>query len=581
MPRLARYCAVALILLAPCSLAAADRQAVSCYSLGLQNPPPWITSGATWDKNRQRFVVVDPVNDQVISYNILSGERQTLTQLEKDRQPVKIGQFQDGFLVEFADGSMLHLDRRFAVIGRPEAKVSPPVNSSLYQWASDGAGGLVAFAAVGFEDTRYGFFRVQQGSSRLQPLLDADKKDELQPRFFLMGSPWIANSDGETFFLSMAKRNALYRVRDGKAERLRNGLPREYATRPDLKTPLRGRQDAPARYAELETLSIPAGLYAQDGYLYLLTRKPAGEGQTAWTLHQIDPAGDGSVLGSVRLPTAAHHLTVIPTPDRGWLFIERGEVVLDSSGKQRNKTVGPVVVVSNDAIRFRALLTSCPTGGGILWADEEHSVPLFIPRSLLASRLVLPVGFSSQDHLDLRLSGKPRGASTCDFLEPSSGQGSLEEPSSLEDLVNSSPVAVVGRIVSTEPGWDTRLRHVVTKVEVKVTDTIKGAFLPGSRIEFLSPGGSMSLAGKSICTTPREGFYRPEAGDQIVVSAELSAAEPLAGDPRLLEAPYVFPLREELVLPEPYPALRIEQKPVALDKLLAAEEIVSSSSGTF
>jgi hypothetical protein len=236
-----------------------------------------------------------------------------------------------------------------------------------------------------------------------------------------------------------------------------------------------------------------------------------------------------------------------------------------------------VVVVSNAAIRSLSMLTSCPVGGGILWANHHRG--LFIPEPLVASRMVLPVELSSRKYLDLRLAGEPKSAksaSPCDFLEPSTGQGTLPNASSLKDLVASSQVAVVGKIVSTEPGWDARLRHVVTKVNLQVTHPLKGALNAGSTIDFLSPGGSMALADRRICTSPRRGFYQPRVGDEIVVAAETSAA-----DSRLLESPYVFPLSEGMVQPEPYPALLAKQKPLSLSKLLDSSNKISSNKSTF
>jgi hypothetical protein len=561
MPRLAHHCAIALMLLSPCSLMAADQQAASCYRLDLQDPPSWITSGATWDRENERLLMVDPVRDRIVSYNLL-GEQDTISNLTPGIRPVKIARSNDGFLLELADGSMLSLDRRLAVTDRNlAAKLSPSTKTSLYQWAAGASGRFVAFAAMVHDETvQYGFFRAQ-GNSGLQFLLPAD---EHQKDFFLLGYPYIANNGDETFFLSMAKHPAIYRVSDGKAEKLQNALPRKYATRPDFSTPLMtGPSSAVARYAELETLSIPAGLYAQNGYLYLLTREPAVEGKTTWWLYQIDPAGAGSVLGRVRLPTSANHLTVIPTPDRGWMFTERGKVELDPSRQHQKQKVGPVVVISNAAIRSLSVPTSCPEGGGILWANETHSRALFVPEALVASSMMIPVDLYSQKHLDLRRSEEPKNASPCDFLEPSMGQGTLPDASRLEDLVTSSQIAVVGKIVSTEPGWDARLRRVVTKVTLEVERPLKGGLKTGNKTDFLSPGGSMRLADKRVCTSPRRGFYQPRVGDEIVISAK-----PSASDSRLLESPYVFPLSGGKVQPEPYPALRAEQKPLLLSKLL-------------
>jgi hypothetical protein len=561
MPRLAHHCAVVLMLLSPFSLAAADRPAASCYRLDLQDPPSWITSGATWDRENERLLMVDPVRDRVVSYNLL-GEQDTISNLSPGLRPVKIARSNDGFLLELADGSMLSLDRRLAVTDRNlAAKLSPSTKTSLYQWAAGASGSFVAFSAMVHDETvQYGFFRAQENSG-LQSLLPAD---EHQKDFFLLGYPYIASTGDETFFLSMAKHPAIYRVRDGKAEKLPKALPRKYATRPDFSTPLMtGPRSAVARYAELETLSIPAGLYAQDGYLYLLTREPAVGGKTTWWFYQIDPAGAGSVLGRVRLPTSANHLTVIPTPDRGWMFTERGKVELDPSRQHQTQKVGPLVVISNEAIRSLSVPNSCPKGGGILWANETHSRALFVPEALVSSKMMLPVDVYAQNHLDRRLARESKNAaSPCDFLEPSMGQGTLPDASSLEDLVTSSQIAVVGKILNTEPGWDALLGHVATKVNIEVTRSLKGNLKTGSRVSFLSPGGKFR-SDKRVCTSPRKEFYQPQDGDEIVISAESSTA-----NSQLLESPYVFPLSGGKVQPEPYPDLISEQKPLPLNKLL-------------
>jgi hypothetical protein len=568
MSRLAHHAAVALLVFSPCALAAAaNPEAAACYQLILHDPPRWITSGAAWDPENKRLLLVDPTTDRVVSYNLLVGEGETVSELSADLRPVKIARAGDGFLLELADGSMLSLDRRLAVTEKNlDAKLSPTSRTSLFQWASAKPGTFAAFASVVHD--QYGFYS-SQNNSPLQLLLPAD---EHQKDFFSLGYPFLA-ADSETkttFFLSMAKHPTLYRVKNGKAEKLSAALPPQYATRPDFKSPpVTGPSSAIARFAELETFSIPAGLYAQDGYLYLLTREPAGKDETAWWLYQIDPAGAGRVRGSVRLPSNAPHLTVIPTPDRGWMLIERGKVEL--VGKHQEQKIGPVVVVSNAAIRSLSAPTSCPVGGGILWADQMHSRALFVPAPLVASGMALPVDDSSQSHLDLRRIGEPKGASPCDFLEPSMGQGTLSNASDLKNLVISSPVAVVGKILSTEPGWDARLRHVVTKVNLEVTHSLKGPLNVGGQVDFLSPGGSMFLADKRVCTSPRKGFYQPRVGDEIVV-----AAEPSTADSRLLESPYVFPLSRGKIQPEPYPALLSEQKPLALSKL-----VVLSPNGAY
>jgi hypothetical protein len=91
-----------------------------------------------------------------------------------------------------------------------------------------------------------------------------------------------------------------------------------------------GPRDASALFKEIEGLTIPVGLYGQGNMLYLLTRKPDSQGATSWSLFQIDPQKD-QVIGELRLPTKANHLTVVPSPE-AWFLFEKGPV--ESPGAQ-------------------------------------------------------------------------------------------------------------------------------------------------------------------------------------------------------------------------------------------------------
>lgn len=65
--------------------------------------------------------------------------------------------------------------------------------------------------------------------------------------------------------------------------------------------------------AGVEWSKIPVGLYEWQGYLYMLTREPQGQG-TSWRIFKIDPRRE-EIIGSTLLQTQANHLTVIPGPE--------------------------------------------------------------------------------------------------------------------------------------------------------------------------------------------------------------------------------------------------------------------------
>jgi hypothetical protein len=74
----------------------------------------------------------------------------------------------------------------------------------------------------------------------------------------------------------------------------------------------------------IEGSTMPAGLYAWSGDLWVLNREPAAGGGTRWSLMRVDPES-GALKAELVLPTDANHLTVIPG-SRYWALVERGFV---------------------------------------------------------------------------------------------------------------------------------------------------------------------------------------------------------------------------------------------------------------
>ena len=93
---------------------------------------------------------------------------------------------------------------------------------------------------------------------------------------------------------------------------------------PDLPAPMpvlprEGPEGRDAFYAALEVSSYPAGLFADEDSLYVLMRDATG-GEPVWDLHRIDPQRD-EVIGKVRLPTHAAHVSLLPGR-RYWVLEE-------------------------------------------------------------------------------------------------------------------------------------------------------------------------------------------------------------------------------------------------------------------
>lgn len=142
--------------------------------------------------------------------------------------------------------------------------------------------------------------------------------------YYLLGHQYLTSSDLGIFFLQMdqALRLWWYHPGDLHAKSL-DLVPSPFASAPRFQTKVSGPRDLEARYREIEGLSIPVGIYGQGAFVYLLTRQPAAEG-TLWMIYKLDPVAE-RVVGRVKLPTSAHHLTVVPSPQR-WYFLEKSEV---------------------------------------------------------------------------------------------------------------------------------------------------------------------------------------------------------------------------------------------------------------
>jgi hypothetical protein len=328
----------------------------SCKRVNFEVPPLWI-SGATGIDNGSELLVVDPIRNQLVSYDSQGGSQKVSAPRLKSATeflPAKIASAEGGFLLEMADGSLVGLDKQLQVTREntlTQKSLAGEHVGSLYQWTVTGDK-LVGFGTLTKTGQSYelGFLRA--------PLQPAGKVEMLKPfangDFYLLGYSYLATLGDDVYFVLMDKHPAIYRVTPGstKVEKLKS-FPDEYQVLPDFRSPpARGPKSAPARFAELETFSMPVGLYAQNGMLYLLTRQPAGMGATAWWLFKIDPRKD-AILGRTKLPTTANHLTLVPT-EGSWFAIERGRV----EEKQRQQ-IQSMVVLPSAAISSLSVPATC------------------------------------------------------------------------------------------------------------------------------------------------------------------------------------------------------------------------------
>jgi len=338
----------------------------NCYRVALQETPRWISS-VTWIVDSSRLLVVDPHRDALLSYDP-QGRSTLLRPVQSSGTakvlPAMVARTEEGFLLEKVDGHFLGLDGQLRAIREnvplwKSAAASEHVGS-LYQWTVAGDS-LVGFGTLTRPDQSFnrGFLRAPLRLDGKAEMLKAFANEDF---YLLSGYSYLASLGDEAYFVLMDKRPAIYRAAPGSGVERLKAFPDEYRIRPDFRTRMTGPKTAPDHYAEVKGFAMPAGLYAQDGLLYLLTRRPDGPGKTAWWLYQIDPQRD-VILGRVQLPTSADHLTVVPG-ERNWFVFERGPVVANSSVLQRiSQKISSMVVIQSSAIRSLAVSATCSDAG--------------------------------------------------------------------------------------------------------------------------------------------------------------------------------------------------------------------------
>lgn len=302
----------------------------------LSIPPAWISS-AVFVPSLQRILVVDSALNRLLLFT--EGGQGTVIPDREIAQAAKL----PSLVAATANGFVLKLVGRDVVTFGPDLRLAAQSKSlvaaapggqgtlgSIYQWTVAGPS-IVAYGSIRSANFPDGY---QLGFLRT-PLPDHPGVTEMLMPFedgtyYVYGNQYLSSVGSTAYFLrmGMGKRATLFKVPPGASEPvpLENAVPDLFRGVQTLKVKMTGPADAPAAYAELEKLKIPAGLCTgPDGFLYLLTRQPGKlAGRTDWWLHRIDPE-DGRVTGKAHLPTNAKHLTVVAGPDRFFLF-ERGDV---------------------------------------------------------------------------------------------------------------------------------------------------------------------------------------------------------------------------------------------------------------
>jgi hypothetical protein len=130
--------------------------------------------------------------------------------------------------------------------------------------------------------------------------------------------PSLAVVDGVAHWLRL---DASPRIERLGAQPARIPLPPGFDKAPRPLGDLGGAERFPLLHARLRQQALPAGLFAHDGRLHLLTHAPA-RGEVAWSLWRLDGT---EWRGPVLLPTPAGTRDLLVAPGRSsWAFLAKG-----------------------------------------------------------------------------------------------------------------------------------------------------------------------------------------------------------------------------------------------------------------
>lgn len=220
----------------------------------------------------------------------------------------------------------------------------------------------------------------------------------------------------------------------------------------------------------------------------------------------------------------------------------------------------------------------------LLWLDESDESLLFIPQSVFDHKSLedLPLGNNSTLQFRLAVHRQPEVYRSqfasgvvpdCWVSGSKPTQGADPHPLDLATLLTKTSDVYSGTVQRVIPGWDRRNGRVAQLVVVRVEDRFRAAgpnppAEVGEQIFFIAGGGRITVEETELCDLATPGFHQPQAGDEVLLAGRLYPTN------RLFFEGYVFPVENELVLPQPIPALRREQTPVPLEAVASGLQAV-------
>lgn len=366
-----RYLIGALILVAALPAGSfGQTQAKTCSRMEFLRPPRWITAGA-WTPDDRSLLLVDSQYygtsaSSISRYAATAGDSKYLLARSFGKSSLRaydIRPYGDSLVVQSKDETLVTLNDQLnrSAVRNSNFKAENLGSDVLgmFQWEIVG-NDVVSFSQVRVSSRRseVAFVRFPlKGGNTAKVLHSIGLLGTDAQTFYQLNFPYIAGINDTAYFVrfdTISPEIAAYgKQSDGPV-----------TLKPKISAPVHLARyyyptDFEAVMKSVEDSAMPAGLYAWDNWLYLLSRRPGRDGETTvWTLRKINPR-NGQDRFSWTLPTTANHLVVVPGK-RQWAFVEKGPVrVLREAGEQIVQENKGVLLIDAKHFRNETAITGC------------------------------------------------------------------------------------------------------------------------------------------------------------------------------------------------------------------------------
>ena len=319
-----------------------------CHDVTLSRKPVY-TISAAWTPDNSQLLVVDPVLRTLWRYTAsgqsLGAISEPLRSAVKDLSPLSAKRHDGNLILQIADDGFLFLDDKLRP-GKTKAFLAKSsggpfsIGGGLWQWEPVG-NDVVAFLDLypsslkepydpkNYDQWFSGYVRFPANQPADFKLLKRQGIDQVNIRgeertLMRTGYSYITSIGTTAYILSMDGRMTLMKNEVGSNElKPLHAFPPGESTVTPMLPRFTTSDSYVATMADLESKSMPVGLFSQGRTLYILWRKPSHQG-VQWILSSIDPRKD-LYTGSMEIPIKADHVVVVPG-DQNWAFIEKGPV---------------------------------------------------------------------------------------------------------------------------------------------------------------------------------------------------------------------------------------------------------------